>query len=215
MKANTTLLLGLALATFSTAQAQLVLFDNTGGATNFTAATGATIGGPPGLDFDRAGRFTATAGGLLGSAALALWDAVGGAAITVGLFADASGSIGSLLETASSLSPIPLTGGLLNYTTATFSGTTALAAGGNYWLGVAAADAITWAAWEEKDRAAGTLALDTDQRGLVDPWSNPGIVGDLPFFRVNGSSIAVPEPSALGLLGVAGILGLLLGRRRR
>ncbi len=124
--------------------------------------------------------------------------------VEISLFSSAFGAPGALLESLGVLSGFPdfnSTNSILQTATSTLN--PLLEVGTEYFVVVSPADPLTYATWNVNSENINlSLFLSVDQ-GLWEARSNPH-----PAFRVNG----VPEPGALSLLAIG---GLLVGRRRR
>jgi hypothetical protein len=194
---------GFAAFSFYPAVRAQVVFDNTGGATSFTANTAWILSSIQ----EEAVQFTAGSSAFLDYAELEVWNL--GGSINVGLFANGAGTPGSLLETANALLP-PNTGNPQSLLHVEFANTTFLTAGSVYWLAVSR-DVGTTTAWEQVTQT-GNVAFDTEL-GFGDPWSIVRPNSNQSGMRLVGGT-PVPEPSTYGLVGSLLLVGIVAMRRR-
>jgi hypothetical protein len=203
----------LALLSAVVAQAQVVLFNNMILPTNL-AHGGYYVQGSasPGGRHDVAEQFqTAFAGPAFLTSAVVSLRAFGAAGVMSGtatLFSGAGGGPGSILETTS------FAGNLFNNTptlvTVTFSGSTVLSGGTNYWLGLAMQGGSNfWAQWNFAE-PLGSNPVGLSPNGISWAISNATAAG----LTVNGRLTAVPEPATFGIFGAGVLLGLAGWRRR-
>lgn len=129
---------------------------------------------------------------------------------TATLFADASNSPGSILETAGFSAT--LSNSVASLVTVNFSGSTALAAGTNYWIGFSLPPGSSlWEQWDYAQPASSSrVALSTNgTTWTVQQASAPGLT-------VNGRVVSpVPEPGSYGLCAAGLVVGLVAWQRRR
>lgn len=207
-----------------------VIFDNTGGATTFTPASGHKI--EANIYFDVAVQFQSGAALAVDYADLSVWGAVQGIGtpfVTVSLLSDASNRPGSLLE-ATTLTlppaffdpskPFPPQ----SFLRAEFANTTSLVAGSIYWLAISAFDSSTKTGWEYfavpqngTPFSTGRVAFDPDQIGVTDPWLSVNQSTAQSGMRLVGVSVLtpVPEPGAYGLAASLFLVSAIAFRRRR
>lgn len=196
-----------ALAAFSVGfgvLAQAQIFDNFGGGNSYNGGIGWTISGPgSGVGDNQQGeQFTAGQTALAGTLDIAMGHVTGTPSVTMSLYMDAGGTIGSQVGTSVVVATNPGSFGAgTEYVSANVSGAGwNVTNGSQYWLvAVSASDA--WHAWNWNSTG------DTGGH-----WFNGGgySTQDHGAFRLT----AVPEPATMIALG-AGLAALAARRRRK
>lgn len=201
------------VATVATHAHATVLYSNFGDGDTYSLDTGATIsaGGPLGGQVNEAAvAFTVTGGDYYFNAAdVAVLHSWGPDLVNLHLHADDGGIPGQVLEstTASGVTPPfewapPLTG--------TFSGTTVLQEGQQYWLSMSPEDTDVLLSWANNVVGDfGLRAWQADGGGWNPFVGDPNFDEQRSTFRIHGT--LVPAPGALALLALG---GMVRGRRR-
>jgi hypothetical protein len=166
----------------------------------------ATIIGPSGVnDFVQGYQFTAMISGFVGSieAPVGWWGAPGAVDVTFGLYADAAGELGALLEKINVVATAY--GGNPNVETALASGATHLLSGRDYWL---LAESDEFSGWN-LHHAGDSLkrAISRDGGATFEYAFGPlqFLKGNTSAFRVNAAEIPAPATHLLFLFGLAAV----------
>ena len=195
------------------ALASTIVFDNFGPGDAYDVAVGYTLavgmnstGLPPNTDLDEGALFIPSQSGFLSDIWLAVGLLSGANELDAWLMDSVGGQPGSILESfhfSNQMAPFGSNNPLLH---GKGNGSTFLTQGTEYWLIASLAGPDAAAAWN--DNSIGALGPITFRENLG-PWqgTSAGVTIN------NAFRVAVPEPGALGLLGLG--MGMLGWRRRQ
>jgi hypothetical protein len=196
MKKSTVLVLALALPVAQSFGA--TAYSNFGPGNGFNNSIGWTLSTSAsviGMDFAQGEQFTSAVSGNLTMVDAALGNFFGDSTVTMSLYADAGGSLGSFLGSQTATAVPGYTVAALDFSSENIS----LVAGQSYWL-VGSAMNDGWDGWGWNNTGAGGMHYANGQYS-----SNTQGAFDV---------MATPEPAPIAALGF-GVLGFLARRRKK